>query len=299
MRGRGMLRVVAVAMIAATVLTAGAQQASVAEPTDQSAVSGGRGGQARVIGAREVEARAFDWSSFRAPHASTRSDAPCRYEGLAAAEFASYFDHVVRASVPFGARFYRVTCDGGTTWDYGWWVPSRAQSINGAFGDVIQEAIDRLRPRRPQIMLSPPVHVRHVVGIPTWLAVDAAGWSRQSMNVTAGEVAVEVTVTPVAARWWIGDGGVVRCWGPGSIFDSSVALTAQFPECHHTFVVPSPGARENAGEGWPIRVEIEYSARAIIRTPVGTGATPLGEVLGPPATVMIAVDEVQAVRTGR
>lgn len=304
MRGhRGIRRAVGT-FVAVTITAAALVVGMVGEgrAADADGQPGGRRvleGQAQVIGGREIAARAFDWSGFRSPGGTTSASRPCRYEALTAAEFTSYFDAAVRAVVPLGARFYRVTCDRGATWAFGWWVPSRPQSANGAFGDVIQEAIDRLRPPRPRIMLSPPEHVRHVVGIPTWLAIDPGGWARQSMTVIAGDVRVEVVVDPVATRWWIGDGRVVGCAGPGSTVDPRVAVAAQHPDCHHTFVRPSPTRAGDAGAGWPVGVEVEYSARARITMPHATSTTPLGSILGPPAAVRVAVDEVQAVRTGR
>jgi len=261
---------------------------------------GESGGQASVIGDRTVEARAFDWTSVRTGRSRSSGAAPsCRYVAIPDHEFSSYFDQAVRAIVPFGARFYRVTCDSGATWAYGWWVPARPTSVNGAFQDVIQEAIDRLTPPRPTIALSPPAAARHIVGIPTWLAVTQDSWTTQTMAVTAGDVRVDVWVRPVEARWWIGDGAAYRCSGPGAQVDTQRPAAGQSTDCWHTFTQVNRSSGDDHSRRWPVGVEIAYDAAAIVTTPLASSSSDLGVVLGPPAAVEVAVDEVQAVRTGR
>lgn len=291
---RTILRVV---MIAAVVTAASANATARAALADD---EGESGGHATVIGGRSVEARAFDWTSVRTGTSRSAGAAPrCRYVAIPHHEFASYFDLAVRTVVPFGARFYRVTCDRGATWSYGWWVPARPTSVNGAFQDVIQEAIDRLTPPRPAIVLSPPAEVRHVVGIPTWLAVTQSSWATLTMSVTAGDVRVDVRLRPVETRWWIGDGAAYRCPGPGPQIDARRRAADQSTDCWHTFTQVNRSSRQHRSGRWPVGVEIAYDAAAVVTTPFGSSSSDLRVVLGPPAAVEVAVDEVQAVRTVR
>lgn len=280
---RWLSRVVVVALIVAAVATGSSRGAVAQEST----------GDASVIGGREVEARAFDWSRFRSGSSSGGSATLCDYVAMTAHEFAEYFDEAVRSLVPFGARFYRVSCDSGSSWRYGWWVPSHQASVRGAFEDVIQEAITRLRPLRPLIELSPPVDARHVVGLPTWLAVDPTAWQSRHGVAQAGDVRVEVAVVALTAQWWLGDGGSVRCDGPGALVNPLIGVATQSPPCSYTFTV-APTVDASGMSHWPIGVEIEHRAHASITTPVGTAAVELGTVVGPPAAVLVTVREVQA-----
>src|SRR5690606_31467633 len=121
-------------------------------------------------------------------------------------------------ALPFGARFYRVRCDGGD-WRYGWWVPGRPVHRDGAFHDLLQEAVDRLAPGTPALALSPDAAVRHVIAVPTWLAVTPGSYRSHARNVTAGDARVELHLDPREIVWTTGDGTTKTCEGPGARFD--------------------------------------------------------------------------------
>ncbi len=258
--------------------------------------------EARIVDNRAVEARAFDWSSVNTGEAtsSTSASPACSYQSLTSSDLADYFDQAVRATIPTGARLYRVTCDDGMSWRYGWWVPGGSASAYGAYHDVVQEAVDRLAPPRPRMLLTPPHDARHIVGIPTWLAVDRDAWSTHRMTVSAGDVHVEVLLDPLVVNWTLGDGVERSCTGPGPVFDPARAHDAQTSDCTHTWLVaPSVAAGHPELVTYSVTARILYEASYILDVDGASASGDLGRVAGPVVRHEVVVRDVQAVRIAR
>jgi hypothetical protein len=258
------------------------------------------GGSAVNVDNRAVEARAFDWTSVRTGEPrSSGSGARCVYEPLDPTTVPIYVDQLTRRVIPHDASFYRVSCDGGH-WRTGWWVPGRTVTDDGAFHDLLQEAVDRLAPGRPELALAPAVDARHLVGIPTWLAIEPAGWGTLSTTVTAGIASVRVNLRPAHVEWSVGDGTSRTCGGPGARLDTSRPAATQQSDCTHTFwSTPADVTGDPAANSFGIGARVVYDADYTIDASGGRSSGGLGRVAGPARVHDVVVREYQAVRVPR
>jgi hypothetical protein len=258
----------------------------------------GCGGGAANLDNRAVSGRAFDWSAVTTgqPRREPSAPARCEYRSVSAGEFAEYFDQALRDALPFGARFYRVRCDGGD-WRYGWWVPGRSVHRDGAFNDLLQEAIDRLAPGIPVLALSPDAAARHVIAVPTWLAVTPASYLPLSRTVTAGEASVVLRLDPREIVWTTGDGTALTCDGPGARFDPTVPWSLQVVGCAHAWTsIPAEVLDDPGAVYFPVTARVVYDASYTLRLGSRTSTGALGWVTGPRARADVEVRELQAVR---
>ncbi|WP_460759073.1 hypothetical protein [Nocardiopsis oceani] len=110
------------------------------------------------------------------------------------------------------------------------------------------------------------------------------------MSATASVSAGSVTViaTPTTARWDMGDGTVVDCAGPGTVFapDSHDADDSS-PDCGHTYTRASKG---EPGGRFPVSVDVVWSVRWST-TAAGGGSL---DDLTTSATTSVRVTEVHA-----
>ncbi|SDN05999.1 hypothetical protein [Allokutzneria albata] len=107
--------------------------------------------------------------------------------------------------------------------------------------EVAREARGRLRLPAPRVVMSP--GLRHLVGLPSWLWLERAGWRSVSETVAVPGVSVTATATPVLVSWSMGDGTTVSCSGPGTPYVPGGAPGAASPDCGHVFRFPSTGQR--------------------------------------------------------
>ncbi|MEX2487620.1 MAG: hypothetical protein WD377_08390 [Nitriliruptoraceae bacterium] len=252
------------------------------------------GGEVATLDNRAVEARVFDWSSVAS--GTEQSTPSCTYEHVAYdALTPPYVDLVVRDLIASDARFYRVTCDGGATWKYGWWRPSKPATDVGAFHDVLQEAIGRLAPDAPQLRLSPPADRRHLTGMPTWLAVTPASWRTWEMTVEAGMARAEVTLTPIVVEWATGDGHQQTCDGPGARYQGGIPEEGA---CVHTFLeTPADATGDHGATTFTVSARIRYRVEYAVTTPFSTRGATLGSIVGPRTSRPVQVQEYVALRT--
>ncbi|MEX0953346.1 MAG: hypothetical protein WDZ26_05910 [Nitriliruptoraceae bacterium] len=258
------------------------------------------GGSAANVDNRALEARAFDWTSVRTgvPR-SAGSHARCVYEPLDPTTVPMYVDQLTRRVIPHDAEFYRVSCDGGH-WRTGWWVPGRSITSDGAFHDLLQEAVDRLEPDRPELALAPAADARHLVGIPTWLAIDPAGWRTLSTTVTAGIASVRVNLRPSHVEWSVGDGTSHTCGGPGARLDTSRPVAGQQSDCAHTFwSTPADVTGNPAATTFGVGARVVYDADYTLDASGRRSSGGLGRVAGPARVHDVVVREYQAVRIPR
>jgi hypothetical protein len=101
----------------------------------------------------------------------------------------------------------------------------------------------------PAAHLSPPADADQLVGVPTWLWVDARSWVATSATASVPGLSATVTATPVRLVWRPGDGAEVVCEGPGRAYDPARRAREQRTECSHTYQRSShrqPGGRYRA-----------------------------------------------------
>lgn len=253
-------------------------------------------GGAHILDGGTAEGWAFDWTSVRtgAARATPGSGSACAYRPF---EFdhETYAEQFFDGDVFVDTRFYIAVCDTAPRVRFGMWTPGRG-SADRSFHDVVQEAIDRLAPTRPLMRLAPAADQRHLTGVATWLALAPSSWHVEAMTVSAGEVAVEVVLTPLATVWSLGDGTTRRCAGPGRVYDRDQPSRAQQPSCSHTYLTVPAASLGPATSTYPLVARIVYGASYTLATPDGIDRRSLGEVAGPPATAPLLVEQYQAVR---
>lgn len=143
---------------------------------------------------------------------------------------------IARGELQPGERFVLRTCDPGGR---EWLVLDPAQNAAGlavAPPDprvVAASARDRLALPAVAVRLSPVG--QQLVGLPTWLWIDAAGWRPVSRSASVPGATVTATATPVSVRWTTGDGTTVVCSGPGTPYSPTVAPEAASPDCGHVY----------------------------------------------------------------
>jgi hypothetical protein len=78
-----------------------------------------------------------------------------------------------------------------------------------------------------------------LVGLPTWLWVDATPASWGPATATAAVPGLSVTATAVVDRitWTMGDGATVTCTSPGAPYTPARGALSS-PDCGHTYVRP-------------------------------------------------------------
>ena len=76
-----------------------------------------------------------------------------------------------------------------------------------------------------------------LVGMPVWMWVespDQQSWGPISKTVSAGGSTVTATATVQQVRWLMGDGSVVVCTGPGTVYQDRYGKTDS-PTCGYTY----------------------------------------------------------------
>lgn len=135
--------------------------------------------------------------------------------------------------------WWRQTCVvDGTSRSIIVWLPARPDPATLAVG-----AFDVERIPLPDINLNPPAGSDQVVNVESWMWVD--DWAPVSATASAGGVSVTVTAAPQYVTWDMGDGGTVRCDGPGRRYDESRAADEQSTDCSYVYRRSSAGEPED------------------------------------------------------
>jgi hypothetical protein len=116
--------------------------------------------------------------------------------------------------------------------------------------DLAEQARGRLNLPQPEMASSPAD--RQLVHLPTWLAVSESSWDSVSASVTAGAVTVTATAVPSRVEWDLGDGTVVICEGPGTIWRPGMDPEAESPDCGHTYTRSASGVEVMATVYWTV-----------------------------------------------
>ncbi len=171
------------------------------------------------------------------------------------------------------------------------WIPDAAPGLRAPAPDpaaLAEQARSQLRLAGPAIDRNPVGD--QLVGLPTWLWLDPAGWTQASATAAAGGVSVTAVATPVAVVWSLGDGGTVTCTGPGTPFPPGSDPKSASPDCGHTYrnrSLDAPGGT--------------YSVTATVRWDVawaGAGQTGVFPGLTTVSAAQVRVIDVPALTTG-
>lgn len=123
-------------------------------------------------------------------------------------------------------------------------------------GSLAQQALKELPLLYPRPRLAPPTTAVQVTGIRTWMWVDPADWHPISATAAIPGLAATVTATPTRTIWDMGDGSVVTCDGPGTVYDRTRPDADQQSDCSHVYQHASD---DREGGTYPVRVSIVWS----------------------------------------
>ncbi len=101
--------------------------------------------------------------------------------------------------------------------------------------ELARRAQDQLAIRYPEPRTSPAITIDQIVGIETWMWIDAAAWQSVTATASIPGLSVSATATPQQVTWDMGDGSTVVCDGPGTPYDSNRAIADQSSECTHVY----------------------------------------------------------------
>ncbi|WP_436793884.1 hypothetical protein [Actinospongicola halichondriae] len=101
--------------------------------------------------------------------------------------------------------------------------------------ELARRARDQLAIRYPEPRTSPGFGVDQIVGIETWMWIDAAAWQPVSATASIPGLSVSATATPRQVTWDMGDGTTVVCDGPGMPYDAGRPIADQSSDCTHVY----------------------------------------------------------------
>jgi hypothetical protein len=204
----------------------------------------------------------------------------CRYVPV------DYQDPGGQPSGPGG--WYMVLCspDGKDPFSHGpVFVPDGADAAVSA-QELSRIARARLRLPAPGIAASPAGE--QLVNLPTWLWL-SGGWVPVSATASVPGVSVTAVATPTSVVWSMGDGGTVRCDGPGTAFRVGVDPAAPSPDCGYTYRSSSAGQPTQA---FPVAATVHWTV-----TWSGAGQSGTFPDLTTTSSTTVRVAEAQALNT--
>jgi hypothetical protein len=130
-----------------------------------------------------------------------------------------------------------------------------------------------------------------VVHFPVWLWVDGADWEPVSATASVSAGSVTVTAVPQQLRWDMGDGTVLYCDGPGTVFDPARHdAETPSPDCGHAYTRTS---RNQPDSRFPVTATVSWTVEWT--TSAGGGGTL--DPLTTSASDSVRVREVHALVT--
>lgn len=101
--------------------------------------------------------------------------------------------------------------------------------------ELARRAREQLAIRYPEPRTSPAISIDQIVGIETWMWIDAAVWQPVTSTAAIPGLSISATATPQRVTWQMGDGATVVCEGPGTPYDDSREFSEQSSDCTHTY----------------------------------------------------------------
>jgi len=213
---------------------------------------------------------------------------------------------VLGAGGPTPGMWYLVKCPilpGNPTIEHLIWIPTASNAeppvstAGGGASAAAAQAESSISLPPPSIRLSPGEF--SVVNLPSWLGIDPALWHPFVATATAGGITASATATPESVAWSMGDGGLVTCYGPGSLYNSSLPETLQNPSCSYTYRRSSIGQPSTDGDpnGGAFRVTatVTWTVRWVAIGEPGGGTLPS---LHTSSFVPVRVEQVESVGAG-
>jgi hypothetical protein len=180
------------------------------------------------------------------------------------------------------------------------WVPTGPDAPTPAVGNVVSPGAAAVRAAASIVLPSPSLEINpaefSVVNLPTWLAIDPAGWHAYQATATVAGVTATAVATPEEVTWTMGDGGEVECDGPGTQYSPDLAANLQSTSCSYTYARSSAG--EPSVDGIPNDGAFAVTATVTWRVTwtavgaVGGGTLP---ALHTASTVAVRVEQVESI----
>jgi hypothetical protein len=149
---------------------------------------------------------------------------------------------------------------------------------------VAEQAVKQLGLASPTIEMAPPDGSPQLVGVATWLWINAGAWKTLTASATAGPVTTTATATPTKVVWDMGDGQSVTCDGPGTPYSASDPNGTT--DCSYTWNQPG---------SYMVSATVYWSVTWTATGAAGGGN--LGLQGGPAAQVPVTVTQSEAINT--
>lgn len=160
------------------------------------------------------------------------------------------YDPAGRRQFSETGRWLQMICDGTLVYVDGWpLIPERGR-VNPAL--LAEQASRSVSIAPPLMATSPDASKALYVQVPTWLWITSAWWRPYEATASAGRVTATVSVRPMRTVWSTGDGGSVRCDGPGVEWREGLAEDAS--PCRHTY---RRSSSRQPGEAFSLRAVVE------------------------------------------
>jgi hypothetical protein len=154
---------------------------------------------------------------------------------------------------------------------------------------LAQQAVSQLTLPGFEISASPATSADQLVGLPTWLWLDQAGWQPTTATAAVPGESVTATATPTSVTWSFGDGTTLTCQGPGTPYSAGDSPQQPSPTCGHTYTTTSANQPDAA---FTVTATVSWSV-------VWAGGGQAGTVPGlqNTATTNLRIADVQSLNT--
>jgi hypothetical protein len=226
------------------------------------------------------------------------SPAPCTYSPVELSESAG-FDLAPGGPTP--GEWYVVQCPGAA--ERAEWIPSGPVAPVATAGVPAGPDAAAARAAASIVLPSPPLEVNptpfSVVQFATWLAVAPGVWHAYQATATVDGVTATAVATPESVMWTMGDGGVVVCDGPGTVFNPALPSDQQTTSCSYTYQRSSYGEPSSDGDpnddAFPVTATVTGKVTWTAVGAAGGGTLP---ALHTSSTVAVRVEQVESVGVG-
>jgi hypothetical protein len=178
------------------------------------------------------------------------------------------------------------------------WIPAKGNvpppPVTANAGALAAEAAASIVLPAPEIVTSPTTF--SIVNLPTWLAVNPVMWHSYQATASVGAVTATAVATPVAVTWIMGDGGVVHCGGPGTLYEPDLPAGGQSSTCSYSYGRTSD--EEPATDGDPndgafvVTAQVQWNVTWTASGDAGGGTLPS---LTTRSTEAVRVEQVESV----
>lgn len=125
------------------------------------------------------------------------------------------------------------------------------------------------------------------VNFPEWFWLDSNDWHLYSATAAVAGVSATATAVPQYVIWQPGDGGSLRCNGPGSAYDPSRPAASQHSDCTWTYQADSA---DQPGGVYTVRATVHWAV-----TWAGAGTGGVLPALTTTATTTLAIGQIESV----